>query len=64
MKTIIVDDEKAAVEVFKYEAEEIEDIDIEGVFYNWNDALEYGGIRNIDLAFLDIELGGGDAGGK
>ena len=59
MKTIIVDDEKAAVEVFKYEAEEIEDIDIEGVFYNWNDALEYGGIRNIDLAFLDIELGGG-----
>jgi len=59
MKTIIVDDEKTAVETFKYQAEEIEDIDIEGVFYNWSDVLEYDRIRNIDLAFLDIRLGDG-----
>ncbi len=56
MKTIIVDDEKAAVEIFKYEAKEIDEIDIEGVFYNGNDALEYDGIRDIDLAVLDIGL--------
>lgn len=56
MKTIIVDDEKAAVEIFKYEAKQIDEIDIEGVFYNGNDALEYDGIRDIDLAVLDIGL--------
>ena len=56
MKTIVVDDEKAAIEVFKYEASGIDEIDIEGVFYNGCDALDYDGIRNIDLAVLDIGL--------
>ena len=58
MKTIVVDDEKAAIEVFKYEASGIDEIDIEGVFYNGCDALDYDGIRNIDLAVLDIGLNG------
>lgn len=58
MKTIVVDDEKAAIEVFKYEASGIDEIDIEGVFYNGCDALDYDGLRNIDLAVLDIGLGG------
>lgn len=58
MKAIMVDDEQSAVEVFKYEARNIWELDIAGTFYNGSAALEYIGSNDIDIAFLDIEMQG------
>lgn len=56
MKTIVVDDEAIAMKVFKYEAENIPELEIEGLFQSATEALRYAGSHPIELAVLDVQM--------
>lgn len=56
MKTIIVDDEKWALEELRMELEKIEGIDLAGVFQNPGTALEYARENPVEFALLDVEM--------
>ncbi|MBO5485105.1 MAG: response regulator [Lachnospiraceae bacterium] len=56
MKTIIVDDEIVAIKVFMYEAENIKELEIEGMFQSATEALRYADKHTVDLAILDIQM--------
>ncbi|MCD7825073.1 MAG: response regulator [Clostridiaceae bacterium] len=58
MKTILVDDEQAAIALFAYEAEKIPDIELLGAFYSAEEALDYVQDHPVELAVLDIEMNG------
>ncbi len=57
MKTILVDDEVHALEIFKYEAENICEIEIIGTFCSGREALEFAEHNEVELAVLDIQIG-------
>lgn len=58
MKVIVVDDEQMAIDIFKYEARNLEDFEIVGEFTNGQDALEYTKRHPVDLAVLDVQMWG------
>jgi len=60
MKTMIVDDEKISIEIIKYLARDIAELDIECAFEDAEMALEYLGYNDIDLVILDINMQGMD----
>ena len=60
MKTIVVDDEKIALMTFMEEAKNIPELEVEGLFENAEEAVEYVKENKIDIAILDIEMQGID----
>ena len=56
MKTIVVDDEESALEVFRYEARGIDELDIVYMSSDSEAALEYVGKNKADLAILDVDM--------
>ena len=60
MKTIVVDDEKIALMTFMEEAKNIPELEVEGLFENAEEAVEYVKENKIDIAILDIEMHGID----
>lgn len=56
MKTILVDDEKKAIQVFQHMTEKIATIELEGIFHNGEEAIEFVQTHTIELAILDIQL--------
>lgn len=56
MKTILVDDEKKAIQVFQHMTEKIATIELEGIFQNGEEAIEFVQTHTIELAILDIQL--------
>ena len=56
MRTIVVDDQKVNLEIFRHLSSDISDINIVGEFENGEDAIEYALHNPVDLAFLDVEL--------
>lgn len=56
MKTIIVDDEKWALEQLQMELEEIEGVNLVGTFQNSGKALEYTRTHPVEFAILDVEM--------
>lgn len=57
MKTIFVDDERGAKEVFEFEAENLSEFELVGTFDSGKKALEYARKNPVELAILDIEIG-------
>lgn len=60
MRMIIVDDDQTAVDIFAYEAKEIEDLEIMGTFDNGEDAYHYVKEHRVDLAVMDVQMEGMD----
>lgn len=60
MKTIIVDDERWALEQLQLELNREEDIDIVGVFSDAEEALAYAEVYPVDFALLDVRMPGMD----
>lgn len=60
MKTIVVDDEKIALMTFMEEVKNIPELEVEGLFENAEEAVEYVKENKIDIAILDIEMQGID----
>ncbi|MBR2781307.1 MAG: response regulator [Eubacteriaceae bacterium] len=58
MKTIIVDDEPWMLEQFRQECDELEDIEMDGMFTSAADALEHARTNRVDFALLDVEMPG------
>ena len=57
MKTILIDDEPMALEVLANMLSPYEDIDIIGRYTNPTQALEKIKVSQVDIIFLDIEMG-------
>lgn len=57
MKTIIIDDEQLAIDVLEVLLHRIEDIEIVGKFINPYQALEVLPTLQVDMVFLDMEMG-------
>ncbi len=57
MKTIVVDDEVRAMNVFLYEAENIPELEIVGMFQTAREALAYISEHPVELAILDVQIG-------
>lgn len=60
MKTIIVDDEKWALQQLEYEIAEEPDIEIVGRFIDSRDAYDYFNSNPVDFALLDVRMPGMD----
>lgn len=60
MKMILVDNEQIAVDIFAYEAKEIEDLEIVGTFESGVEAYAYVQEHPVDLAILDTQTKGMD----
>lgn len=60
MKTIIVDDERWALQQLQRELSEEPDVEVVGAFQNPIEALEYAKTHNIDFALLDVRMPGMD----
>lgn len=60
MRVIVVDDEELALRQFRFETEKIQDLEILGEFTRPEEALEFVHGRNVQAAFLDIEMPGID----
>lgn len=60
MKTIIVDDEKCAIEVFKYESRKIGEVELVGEFDDGQEALDFIDENEVELAVLDVNMSGMD----
>lgn len=57
MKAIIVDDEILAIETFKVVLNQVEDIELQGTYTNPAEALQDLQTFDVDIIFLDIEMG-------
>jgi two-component SAPR family response regulator len=51
-----VDDKKINLEIFQFETEDIENVELVGMFQKPQDALAYAGKNEVDVAVLDIEM--------
>ena len=60
MKTIVVDDEKIALMTVMEQANNKPELEVEGLFENAEEAVEYVKENKIDIAILDIEMQGID----
>lgn len=60
MKTIIVDDERWALQQLQLELENEEDIEVAGIFSDSEEALAYAKKHLIDFALLDVRMPGMD----
>ena len=60
MQTIIVDDEKWALQQLKMELTEEKDIEIKGVFSDPEDAVAYARTHRVEFALLDVRMPGMD----
>lgn len=60
MKVMLVDDEKAMLIILKRLLSRIEGVSISGGFQNGADALDWLRSEAVDLAFIDIQMGGED----
>ena len=58
MKTIIVDDERWALQQLQLELAEEEDIELVGVFSDSEEALAYANDHSVDFALLDVRMPG------
>ena len=58
MKTILVDDELWALDQFRHECLQLEDIELIGEFTNSEDAYAFALENHVDFALLDIEMPG------
>lgn len=56
MKTMIVDDEKWALQQLEMELSEEADIEITGVFSDPQDALDYASRQPVDFALIDVRM--------
>ncbi|MDD7219765.1 MAG: response regulator [Clostridia bacterium] len=56
MKVICVDDEKPALENFRFTVQKFPEVDELHLFQNGKDALEWAKNHVVDVAFLDIEM--------
>lgn len=60
MKTIIVDDDPTDIQLLLYEGQNLQELDIQGIFQNAVEALDYVCKNEIELAILDISMEGMD----
>lgn len=54
----MIDDEKHCLKILKWELDDINEVEVAGVFQSPKDALEQLPITNPDLVFLDIQMPG------
>lgn len=57
MKIIIVDDDKMITYALKTIVESDDDIEVKGIGYGYDDAIELLNINSVDIALLDIQMG-------
>ena len=60
MQTIIVDDEKWALQQLKMELADEKDIEIKGIFSDPEDAIAYARTNRVEFALLDVRMPGMD----
>ena len=56
LKTIIIDDEPAAIEILERHAQKVPFIELKKSFFSTAEALAYLHNENIDLIFLDVQM--------
>lgn len=56
LKCIIVDDEEPAQDILRYFIEQVAFLDLEAVFFNAIEAIEYIAKHEIDIVFTDVKM--------
>lgn len=56
LKTIIIDDKPAAIEILERHAQKVPFIELKNSFFSTAEALAYLHTETIDLIFLDIQM--------